>query len=111
MNTYRVLGFSLVVAVFTLSGCDNEPSKKSTSLMNPNKVNEEDMSSLLDIDSDGFLHIKENALNILSDKDIKEIAETNEYIKKGLMKFDKDMNLILDKRPKQGVVVSEDTLS
>ena len=84
--------------------------------MNPNKVNEEkvndeDMSSLLDIDSDGFLHIKENALNILSDKDIKEIAETNEYIKKGLMKFDKDMNLILDKRPKQGVVVSEDTLS
>jgi hypothetical protein len=75
----------------------------------------EDVSSLLDIDSDGLLHMKESFLNTLSEKEKikmkKDIDETNEYIKKGLMQFDKDMNVILDKRPKRGVVTSEDTLS
>ena len=75
----------------------------------------EDISLLLDIDSDGFLEIKESFLNTLSEEEktkmTKDIDETNEYIKKGLMKFDKELNVISDKRPKKGVVVSDETLS
>ena len=79
------------------------------------KEKEEDITTLLDIDIDGLLHIKEEFFDTLSKEEkikIKqEIAETNDYIEKGLMKFDEDMNLVLDKRPLTGVSVSRDTLS
>jgi len=86
--------------------------KKSRTL---DKEEKEDISALLEIDMDGFLHIKEEFFDTLSEEEKiqtkKEIDETNDYIKKGLMKFDKEMNVILDKRPLNGVSISENTLS
>ena len=41
MNTYKILGFSLVVAVLMLSGCMNEhnkPLKKPSTQVNPNMI-------------------------------------------------------------------------
>ena len=47
MNTYKILGFSLVVAVLMLSGCMNEhnkPLKKPSTQVNPNMIDQKQIA-------------------------------------------------------------------
>ena len=58
MNTYKILGFSLVVAVFTLSGCINEhnkPLKKPYTQLNPNTIDKE---QIIKVESEIYSELK-----------------------------------------------------
>ncbi len=63
------------------------------------------------LNSEGLFEIDESFTSGFSAEELKEIkkgiALTNWYIENGIMKFDKNMNLVLDKRDKQHFVMEQ----
>ncbi len=70
--------------------------------------NIEDDAPPVKMSNDGYMEINTELTSGLSKEELvslrKDIDLTNDYIQKGLMKFDKKMNVIFDKRPAQNSI-------